>query len=125
MMPPCPYAWQQYRKRRARKSIAPDTKKAPVSFAGGGFIDETNLSVVSVVLVLGIIMTPGVILLAMRLAILACVGFSPAMPAIVAVPVSVCETYGYIAEVNRHSGGIGQAGHGQSSADRHDDRGAF
>ena len=88
-------------------------------------IDEAKLSVVGVVLVLGIIVTPGVILLAMRLAISAGVGRPPAMPSIVVVPVPVCETYGYIAEVNRHGGGIGQAGHGQSRADRDDDRGAF
>jgi hypothetical protein len=88
-------------------------------------IDETTLSVVGVALVLRIIVTPGVILVAVRLAIPACVGCPPAMPSIVGIPVPVCVTYGHIAEVNRHSGGIGQAGHSQGSADRHDYRGAF
>jgi hypothetical protein len=88
-------------------------------------IDETTLSVVSVALVLGIVVTPGVILFAMRLAIPACVGCPPAMPSIVGVPVPVCVTYGHIAEVNRHDGGIRQAGHSQDSADRHDYRGTF
>jgi hypothetical protein len=100
-------------------------KEAPVGFAGGALIDQTTLFVVSVALVLGIIVTPGVILIAMRLAILACVGCPPAMPAIVVVPVPVCVTYGHIAEVNRHGGGIRQAGHSQGSADRHDERGIF
>jgi hypothetical protein len=88
-------------------------------------IRQTKLSVVSVALVLGIIVTPCVILIAMRLAIPACVGCPPTMPTIVGVPVPVCVTYGHIAEINRHGGGIGQAGHSQGGADHHDYRGVF
>jgi hypothetical protein len=89
----------------------PDKKKPPAASLAGALIDQTKLFVVSVALVLGVIVTPCVILIAMRLAILACVGCPPAMPSIVGVPVPVCVTYGHIAEVNRHGGGNSQAGH--------------
>jgi hypothetical protein len=68
-----------------------------------------KLSVVSVALVLRIIVTPGVILIGVRLAILIRVGRSPIMPSIVGVPVPVCVTYGHLAEANHYAGGISRA----------------
>jgi hypothetical protein len=66
--------------------------------------------VVSIALVLRIIVTPGVILIGMRLAKLTRVGRSPIMPSIVGVLVPVCVTYGHIAEVNRYTSSISRAG---------------
>jgi hypothetical protein len=80
-----------------------------------------KLSVVSVALVLRIIVTPGVILIGVHLAILICVGCSPTMPSIVGVPETAAwivfdaETGAY----KRHWGTYGNKPDDNASKERH------